>query len=93
LDLLALHFAAQGVHFVGVDILDGQASAEAYVRDFKVPYPSIFDPATVTADPWLVIAPPTIVVVDARGYVRGRFLGTLSGLQSLIQSLIIGTNG
>jgi thiol-disulfide isomerase/thioredoxin len=93
LDVLAQHFTAQGVHFVGVDILDNHAAAEAYVLDFKVPYPSIFDPATVTANPWLVIAPPTIVVVDAGGRVRGRFLGTLSGLQSLIQRLIVGKSG
>jgi hypothetical protein len=42
----------------------------------------------VTGDPWLVISPPTIVVVDANGYVRGRFLGTLTGLQSLIEKLL-----
>ncbi|MHB8487579.1 MAG: TlpA family protein disulfide reductase [Candidatus Dormibacteria bacterium] len=93
LDVLSQHFTAQGVHFVGVDILDNRAAAQAYVLDFKVPYPSIFDPATVTADPWLVIAPPTIVVVDADGRIRGRFLGTLSGLQSLIQSLIASKSG
>jgi thiol-disulfide isomerase/thioredoxin len=93
LDVLSQHFTAQGVHFVGVDILDNRAAAQAYVLDFKVPYPSIVDPATVTADPWLVIAPPTIVVVDADGRIRGRFLGTLSGLQSLIESVIVGKSG
>ena len=93
LDALAQHFSAQGVHFVGVDILDNRAAAEAFVLNFKVPYPSIFDPATVTADPWLVIAPPTIVVVDANGRIRGRYLGTLSGLQSLIGRLIVAKSG
>lgn len=88
LDALALRFASQGVHFLGVDIRDNLASALAYVHDFKVPYPSIFDPNTLTGDPWLVIAPPTIVVVDAGGNIRGRFLGTLTGLRSLIQSLL-----
>jgi thiol-disulfide isomerase/thioredoxin len=92
LDALDLRFAPQGVQFLGVDILDNSASAHSYVRDFKVPYPSIFDPDTLTGDPWSVISPPTIVVVDARGNIRGRFLGTLTGLRSLIQSLLGGEN-
>jgi len=90
LDALYLRFAPQQVNFLGVDILDNSASAHAYVRDFNVPYPSIFDPDTLTGDPWSVISPPTIVVVDAGGNIRGRFLGTLTGLQSLIQSLLGG---
>jgi len=93
LDLLAAHFAPLGVDFVGVDILDNRAAALAYVAEYKVPYPSIFDPATVTANPWLVIAPPTIVVVDTDGRTRGRFLGTLTGLQSVIEGLIVGKKG
>jgi thiol-disulfide isomerase/thioredoxin len=88
LDALALRFAPQGVHFLGVDILDNNAAAQAYVRGYGVPYPSIFDPAVLSGDSWSVIAPPTIVVVDATGNIRGRFLGTLRGLQSLIQSLL-----
>jgi hypothetical protein len=76
------------VHFLGVDILDNNAAAQAYVRGYGVPYPSIFDPAVLSGDSWSVIAPPTIVVVDATGNIRGRFLGTLRGLQSLIQSLL-----
>jgi thiol-disulfide isomerase/thioredoxin len=88
LNALDLRYAPEGVHFLGVDIRDNLASALAYVHDFKVPYPSIFDPGTLTGDPWLVVAPPTIVVVDAKGNIRGRFLGTLTGLESLIQKLL-----
>jgi thiol-disulfide isomerase/thioredoxin len=90
LDRLDLQFAPRGVEFLGVDILDNRASALAYVDDFKVPYPSIFDPDSLTEGPWLVVAPPTIIVVDASGTIRGRFFGTLTGLQSLIQSLLDG---
>ena len=88
LDRLDIQFAPQGVRFLGVDILDNRASALAYVRDFKVPYPSIFDPESLTEGPWLVVAPPTIVVVDANDKIRGRLFGTLTTLQSLIQNLL-----
>ncbi len=90
LDRLDIQFAPRGVRFLGVDILDNKASALAYVHDFKVPYPSIFDPDSLTEGPWLVVAPPTIVVVDASGLIRARFLGTLTTLQSLIQNLVDG---
>jgi hypothetical protein len=92
LNVLARLFAPRGVHFVGVDIRDDLASALAYSRDFRVPYVSIFDPGEATAGAWEVEAPPTIVVVDASGKVRGRFLGTLTGIEALLNTLL-GTKG
>jgi thiol-disulfide isomerase/thioredoxin len=90
LNALARRLTPAGVHFLGVDIRDNVASAQAYVRDFDVRYPSIFDPDEATTGPWEVDAPPTIVVVDGEGLVRGRFLGTLTGLETLLNTLIAG---
>jgi thiol-disulfide isomerase/thioredoxin len=90
LNTLAQRLTPLGVHFLGVDIRDDLASAQAYVRDFDVRYPSIFDPDERTTGPWLVDAPPTIIVVDGQGFVRGRFLGTLAGLEALLNTLIAG---
>jgi thiol-disulfide isomerase/thioredoxin len=88
LNALAQHFSPRGVHFVGVDIRDDLASARAYYRDFHVPYTSIFDPGEATAGAWGIEAPPTIVVVDASGNIRSRFLGTLTGIEALLTSLL-----
>lgn len=90
LNALARRLAPVGVHFLGVDIRDNLAAAQAYVRDLDVRYPSIFDPDEHTTGPWEVAAPPTIIVVDAQGLVRGRFLGTLAGLEALLNTLIAG---
>jgi thiol-disulfide isomerase/thioredoxin len=92
LNVLAREFTPRGVQFVGVDMRDDLASALAYVRDLHVPYASIFDPGETTAGAWEIVAPPTIVVVDASGNLRGRFLGTLTGIEALLNTLL-GTKG
>ena len=92
LNALAQRFTPVSVQFLGVDIRDNVASAQAYVRDLDVRYPSIFDPDEETTGPWEVDAPPTIVVVDGQGLVRGRFLGTLTGLETLVKTLVAGKN-
>ena len=88
LNALDRQFAPRGAHFLGVDMRDDAASARAYVSEFQVPYPSIFDPGEGTTGPWRVDAPPTIMIVDARGDIRGRYLGTLVGIESLLARLL-----
>ena len=81
-------FSPRGVHFMGVDFRDNADAGKAFVREFRVPYPSIFDPDEATTGPWQVAAPPTLVVVDATGNIRARFLGTLVGIDSLLTQLL-----
>ena len=88
LNAMYRRFAPQGVHFTGVDLRDDAASGRAFVSEFQVPYPSIFDPGEETAGPWQVDAPPTIVIVDGQGRIRGRFLGTLVGIDALLSRLL-----
>ncbi|NUR29379.1 MAG: TlpA family protein disulfide reductase [Catenulispora sp.] len=43
LALAAHETAPRGVRFVGIDTRDNAASAQAFVRTFKIPYPSLVD--------------------------------------------------
>jgi thiol-disulfide isomerase/thioredoxin len=80
-DLAALHqeFAPRGVRFYGVNIRDERATAEAFERNFGIPYPSIDDKdggvllsMTEYVPPQAV---PTTLVLDKQGRVAGRILG------------------
>lgn len=82
-------YAPRGVRYLGVDMRDDKAAALAYVDDFKVPYPSVFDPSSAATAEFNIAAPPTIIVVDQQGRIRGRFLGTLSGLPKLLDKLLL----
>jgi thiol-disulfide isomerase/thioredoxin len=86
---LANEYASRGVRFVGINTRDNPAAAKAFVRSFKVPYPSVEDaegqlllnfrdtiPTTVL---------PTTVVIDRQGRIAARVIGpvtynTLKGL-------------
>lgn len=87
LNKLYNQYAARGVGFVGVDFRDDDVDGLAFVRTFSVSYPSLSDPASSTAALWDVPAPPEVVVVDAEGQIRGRFLGTLTGVSALVDQI------
>lgn len=90
-DLVALHdeYQPEGVEFYGVNIRDGQQNAEAFERNFGIPYPSFNDSdggvllsMTSYVPPQAV---PTTIVLDKEGRVSARILGladkgTLSAL-------------
>ena len=77
-DLLAAH---------RVDMLDhDRALAKAFVREFSVSYPSLYDASGAVAAAYEVDSPPSFVLVDQRGIVVGRYPGEASAAQ--IQSLI-----
>jgi thiol-disulfide isomerase/thioredoxin len=84
----------QDVRFVGVNVREpGVASAQAFVRSFEVPYPSIYDSdgsqllgfrGTLPPD-----AIPSTLVIDPQGRVAARVLGTVdtSTLVGLVQEV------
>lgn len=95
-DLIALHddFESQGVQFYGVNIRDGKQNAEAFERNFGIPYPSIDDTdggvllsMTGYVPPQAV---PTTIVVDSEGRVAARILGLAdkSTLKALIETAL-----
>ncbi|MBC6457684.1 TlpA family protein disulfide reductase [Actinomadura sp. HBU206391] len=80
---------ARGVEFVGVDIKDGKTPAKAFIRSFKVGYPSVFDPDGRFTLAFRDIPPnavPSTLVLDRRGRVAVRIVGstTYSKLTPLV---------
>jgi thiol-disulfide isomerase/thioredoxin len=88
LNSLVTKYAARGVQFLGVDIRDDSANARAYVQEFHIAYPSVFDPASDDAASFNVDAPPTTLVIDASGTIRLRELGTLVDVPTSLNSLL-----
>jgi hypothetical protein len=78
------------VRFLGVDIRDDTANASAFVREFGIQYPSLFDPANDDAANYSVDAPPTTVVIDAAGNIRLRELGTIVDVPGTLDTLLKG---
>jgi thiol-disulfide isomerase/thioredoxin len=90
LGALARHFSGAGVRFLGVDIRDDPASAVAFMRTYRISYPSLNDPNDLIALDFRGTAPPagipTTLVIDARGRIAARVIGPVSydSLRALI---------
>lgn len=68
------------VAFLGVNIEDAEANAVAHLREFDVPYPSVFDPANVYASRFRGVGPRTIpstIFIDREGRVAARVFGVI----------------
>lgn len=95
-DLVALanDYAGQGVHVLGINGTDAAGAAQAFQRQFEVPYPSIADTdASATAALQGVVpvnAVPTTVLLDRQGRVAARILGLAdaSTLRALVDDLL-----
>ncbi|HWG64477.1 MAG TPA: TlpA disulfide reductase family protein [Streptosporangiaceae bacterium] len=87
---LAAHFASSGVRFLGIDIRDSPATAQAYMSDFRITYPSFNDPSDNLALAFRNTVPPagipTTLVISRSGRITARVIGgvTYTGLKSLI---------
>jgi len=90
LGALARQFSGSGVRFLGVDIRDDPASAEAFMRTYRIGYPSLNDPNDLIALDFRATAPPagipTTLVIDRSGRIAARVIGPVSydGLKALI---------
>lgn len=88
LNQIAADYVPQGVSVIGVDMLDhDRALARAFVQEFRVSYPSLYDDAGRTAAAYEVDGPPAIVLVDGRGIIVGRVPGEVPG--SVLRQLIV----
>ena len=67
---------SKGVTFVGIDIRDDDAQAQAFRRAHNVVYPSIVDePGTLMLDFKVGGIPPTTVVIDRQGRTAAKIIG------------------
>jgi thiol-disulfide isomerase/thioredoxin len=96
LAVLSEQYRSKGVQFVGVDIRDSPASAEAFVRNFGISYPSLNDPADEIALAFRGTVPPAAIpstlVIDRSGRIAGRVIGqaSYSSLGSLLAKVTAG---
>ena len=67
---LADRYHNDGVRFLGINYQDDRDAARAWVREFEVPYPSLFDPAGRSAADLGFPALPDTYVVDRDGTIR-----------------------
>lgn len=79
---LARQFRAAGVQFLGVDIRDSPANAEAFMRDFGIEYPSLNDPGDEIALDFRSTVPPagipTTLIIARTGRITARVIGEAS---------------
>jgi thiol-disulfide isomerase/thioredoxin len=82
LAVAAQQYRPAGVAFVGVDVRDTTASAEAFVRSFGITYPSVSDPSSQITLDFTSVVPiagtPTTLVIDRTGHIAGAVFGTVT---------------
>lgn len=87
-------FSRSGVRFLGIDIRDSPATAEAFMNDFRIGYPSLNDPSDNLALDFRETVPPsgipTTLVISRSGRITARVIGgvTYDGLKKLIQRVV-----
>jgi thiol-disulfide isomerase/thioredoxin len=76
---VADQYKPSGVSFLGVDVRDNTASAQAFTRGFGVSYPSVTDPSSQITLDFTSVVPiagtPTTLVIDRTGHVAGAVFG------------------
>ncbi|MBV9206072.1 MAG: TlpA family protein disulfide reductase [Actinobacteria bacterium] len=76
---VAAQYRPSGVSFLGVDVRDTTASAEAFARSFGITYPSVSDPSSLITLDFTAKVPiagtPTTLVIDRTGRIAGAVFG------------------
>jgi thiol-disulfide isomerase/thioredoxin len=91
---LSRRFQDKPVRFVGDNVLDYPASADAFERTFNVGYPSLNDPGEHVALAFHDTVPPSAIpstiIIDRTGHIAARVVGAVSydGLEALIVAVL-----
>jgi thiol-disulfide isomerase/thioredoxin len=86
----------RGVVVLGVDVLDDEKDAAAFLRALKITYPNVFDPEQTRMRLYRVAALPTTILIDREQRQRGRFVGGYlgeAGYQELREQVLKLLNG
>jgi len=80
----------RGVMVIGVNVQDTRAAALAYVREFQVPYQSLFDRSAQVAARLPAVALPTTFILDRDGVIAYQLTGktTVPILRSRLDGLL-----
>ena len=76
---LADRYRGDGVRFLGINYQDDRDAARGWIREFEVPYPSLFDPSGGFAADLGFPALPDTYVVDREGTIRWVVYGETDG--------------
>jgi thiol-disulfide isomerase/thioredoxin len=90
---VAKRYASRGVRFLGIDHMDQDAAAQAWVESYSVPYPSIADPTGKFAASLDYVGLPDTYVVDPTGtirYVIGPGATNASQLSQVLDQVLAG---
>lgn len=78
LEAIWKRYADRGVVFVGVNTRrDQRAAALAFLEEFDVTYPSVYDPASEIAFEFGVREMPKTFVIDRQGRIAAQVIGAL----------------
>jgi cytochrome c biogenesis protein CcmG/thiol:disulfide interchange protein DsbE len=80
----------KGVVFLGVDWVDTEANARAYIKEFDITYPNGPDIGTEAAQDYRIQGVPETFYVDRQGVLRGVHIGPLKApeLDNKIEELL-----
>jgi len=70
----------RGVEFLGVDVREDRPSAQSFIEDRHIGYPSLFDPSDVLALRFPGLPPnatPTTLILDRQGRIAARHSGEI----------------
>lgn len=73
-----------GVVFIGVNTRrDQRAAATAFLDEFRVTYPSVYDPSSEIAYAFGVRAMPATFILDTQGRVAAQIIGAIASADDL----------
>ena len=88
----ALKYKSQGVQFAGILTRDTISAARAFVKRFKLDYPTFIDDSVLASfrNSLVPNAIPTTLIIDSHGYVAARISGevTVALLSELINKVL-----
>ncbi len=90
---LSQEYGERGVQFIGINIQDGEADAEAYLREYDITYPNGRDDDGSISIDYGVIGIPVTFFINKDGVVQRRWAGVMreTQLRQWIDELVLGT--
>jgi len=88
LEALSKEYASRPVQFVGINTRrDQKAAALAFLDQFHVTYPSVFNPDSSIAYDFRVRFMPATFVIDRQGRIAAEFIGAIAS-QSVLRAIV-----
>jgi cytochrome c biogenesis protein CcmG, thiol:disulfide interchange protein DsbE len=88
-------YRSRGVQFLGSDYADDRFAARAFVDEFGITYPSVFDPSGMLAAKYGFLGLPSTFVIDGSQRIRVHFTGYVRAgqLRRALDQLLPETTG